>query len=773
MTLRESLFLVTALILAAGAHAQTAAPWQIGPFTRPENGNPIIAPRAESTFTDPILKAPAHWEALHTFNPAAIVRDGKIYVLYRAEDDSGAMAIGGHTSRLGLAESTDGIHFTRAEAPVFFPAKDKQQSREWPGGVEDPRLVEREDGAYVLTYTQWNRKTYSVGIASSRDLTHWTKYGPAFLTAAGGKYSRLQYKSAGIVTRIDPDKGRLIAAKIDGKYWMYWGEGAIHLATSPDLIHWTPVEDAQGAPIELLRPRPGHFDSSFPETGPPPVLTDAGIVVLYNGKNAPDAGDPDLGPNAYAAGEALFDTHDPSHLLAQAEHPDLKPETTYEKTGQYVAGTTFAEGLVYFHDQWFLYYGCADSLVSVVIAPKAPFSGVQGFYLKNNDTVVFYGDSITEQNQYNQYVELYTVTRFPLMRVHFYGAGVGGDRVTGGGGGPIDERLARDVFPLKPTVVTVMLGMNDGSYQATTDEIETTYTKGYEHILDSIRDRAPGARVTLLGPSPFDDVTRSARFPGGYNGVMNHFGDLDRDLAHKFGQTFIDLNAPVVAALQKAQALDPKVAGLLLPDRVHPGEVAHWVMAEALLKGWNAPALVSSVTIDGRAGKVVDEQNATVDQVNRDNGALRWTETENALPLAFIRDNETQALLLDVSDIQQQLNQEPLRITGLDAGTYNLTIDGTSVGAFSEHQLDSGINLADYQTPMRHQSQEVSWLVRDRDQAHYIHLRMAIRKFDAGAQPGQPDVMDAFENSLEDSIYKTAAPKPHIYALTLAVVPSR
>ena len=768
MTLRESLFLVTALILAAGAHAQTAAPWQIGPFTRPENGNPIIAPRAESTFTDPISKAPAHWEALHTFNPAAIVRDGKIYVLYRAEDDSGAMAIGGHTSRLGLAESTDGIHFTRADAPVFFPAKDKQQSHEWPGGVEDPRLVEREDGAYVLTYTQWNRKTYSVGIASSRDLTHWTKYGPAFLTAAGGKYSRLQYKSAGIVTRIDPDKGRLIAAKIDGKYWMYWGEGAIHLATSPDLIHWTPVEDAQGAPIELLRPRPGHFDSSFPETGPPPVLTDAGIVVLYNGKNAPDAGDPDLGPNAYAAGEALFDTHDPSHLLAQAEHPDLKPETTYEKTGQYVAGTTFAEGLVYFHDQWFLYYGCADSLVSVVIAPKAPFSGVQGFYLKNNDTVVFYGDSITEQNQYNQYVELYTVTRFPLMRVHFYGAGVGGDRVTGGGGGPIDERLARDVFPLKPTVVTVMLGMNDGSYQATTDEIETTYTKGYEHILDSIRDRAPGARVTLLGPSPFDDVTRSARFPGGYNGVMNHFGDLDRDLAHKFGQTFIDLNAPVVAALQKAQALDPKVAGLLLPDRVHPGEVAHWVMAEALLKGWNAPALVSFVTIDGRAGKVVDEQNATVDQVNRDNGALRWTETENALPLAFIRDNETQALLLDVSDIQQQLNQEPLRITGLDAGTYNLTIDGTSVGAFSEHQLDSGINLADYQTPMRHQSQEVSWLVRDHVEAHYIHLRMAIRKFDAGGQQGRMDVMDAFENSLEDSIYKTAAPKPHTYALTLA-----
>jgi predicted GH43/DUF377 family glycosyl hydrolase len=209
-----------------------------------------------------------------------------------------------------------------------------------------------------------------VGIATSPDLIHWSKWGPAFLTAEGGKYAHFNYKSAGIVTRLDKDKGRLIAARIDGKYWMYWGEGAIHLATSADLIHWTPVEDAQGEPIELLRPRPGHFDSSFPETGPPPVLTAAGIVVIYNGKNASAGGDPDLAPNTYAAGEALFDAKNPAHLLAQTDHPVLQPELPYEKTGQYAAGTTFAEGLVYFHDRWFLYYGCADSLVAVATAPK-------------------------------------------------------------------------------------------------------------------------------------------------------------------------------------------------------------------------------------------------------------------------------------------------------------------------------------------------------------------------------------------------------------------
>jgi predicted GH43/DUF377 family glycosyl hydrolase len=362
-------------MLTVAVQAQTAAPWQIGPFTRPASGNPVIAPLPASTFIDPILKTPAHWEALHTFNPAAIVRDGKIFVLYRAEDDSGAMEIGGHTSRLGLAESRDGIHFTRRDAPVFFPANDEQQPREWPGGVEDPRIVEREDGTYVLTYTQWNRSTFSVGIATSRDLTHWTKHGPAFLTAAGGKYADLRYKSAGIVTRLDVAKGRLIAVKIDGKYWMYWGEGAIHLATSSDLIHWAPVEDDHGAPVELLRPRSGHFDSTFPETGPPPVSTHAGIVVLYNGKNAVDGGDAALGPNAYAMGEALFDGHDPARLLARAEEPELKPEMPYEKTGQYAAGTTFAEGLVYFHRKWFLYYGCADSLVGVVTAAGTATQG--------------------------------------------------------------------------------------------------------------------------------------------------------------------------------------------------------------------------------------------------------------------------------------------------------------------------------------------------------------------------------------------------------------
>jgi beta-1,2-mannosidase len=347
--------------VALASLAQPVQSWTLGPFVRPVDA-PIIEPDPRATFADPITGKPVHWEALHTFNPAAIVRQGKIYVLYRAEDDSGTMTIGLHTSRLGLASSSDGVQFTTEPAPVFFPDLDSQKDRESPGGVEDPRLVEREDGTYVLTYTQWNRRHTDIGIATSTDLIHWTKHGPALV---GEKYQHLNYKSASIVTRLT--NGRLIAAKIHGSYWMYWGEIQVRLATSADLIHWVPVEDSTGKPIVLLHNRPGHFDSAFPEVGPPSVLTEHGIVLIYNGKNAAANGTRGIGDGAYSAGQALFSAGDPRKLLARTEKPFFRPEKPWEQSGQYAAGTTFAEGLVFFQDKWFLYYGCADSRVGVAV----------------------------------------------------------------------------------------------------------------------------------------------------------------------------------------------------------------------------------------------------------------------------------------------------------------------------------------------------------------------------------------------------------------------
>jgi predicted GH43/DUF377 family glycosyl hydrolase len=336
--------------------------WTLGPFTKPAAGNPVITPDAASRFHSPMGDTTVAWEAYATFNPAAVVRNGKVYVLYRAEDATGARQIGGHTSRLGLAESSDGLHFTRRATPVLYPDTDAQRSNEWPGGVEDPRIVETDDGTYVLTYTQWNRDVPRLAVATSRDLVSWTKHGPAFARAAGGKYLRSESKSGAILSRVEGD--RVIATRVNGNYWMYFGVPDLRIATSDNLTDWTPLE----APV--LSPRPGYFDSWLVEAGPPALITDRGIVVVYNAGNSGENGDPSVPARAYTGGQALFDLHDPVKLIARSDVPFIRPTRDYERTGQYPEGTTFVEGLVPFKGRWFLYYGTADSRVGVAVSNR-------------------------------------------------------------------------------------------------------------------------------------------------------------------------------------------------------------------------------------------------------------------------------------------------------------------------------------------------------------------------------------------------------------------
>jgi predicted GH43/DUF377 family glycosyl hydrolase len=283
--------------------------------------------------------------------------------LYRAEDASGAQEIGGHTSRLGLAESSDGLHFTRRETPVLYPDTDAQRRYEWPGGVEDPRIVESDDGTYILTYTQWNRDVPRLAVATSRDLISWTKHGPAFARAADAKYMRTESKSGAILSRIEGD--RLIATRVNGKYWMYFGVPDLRIATSENLLDWTPVEDSSGQAVKVLSARSGYFDSWLVEAGPPALLTPAGILVLYNAGSLPS--------RTYSAGQALFDAREPTRMIARSDSAFIKPTESYERTGQYAAGTTFVEGLVPFRGRWYLYYGTADSRVGVAMwDPQSP-----------------------------------------------------------------------------------------------------------------------------------------------------------------------------------------------------------------------------------------------------------------------------------------------------------------------------------------------------------------------------------------------------------------
>lgn len=363
----KKVYLILLITLVSGffGYAQEVEKeWMMGPFERFEDAQPIIQKNSETEFRDPMTNRIINWESMATFNPAAIVKDGKIHVFYRAEEKLGEKEIGGHTSRIGLAISEDGEKYIQNNKPVFYPDEDDQKQYEWTGGTEDPRIVETAENTYVLTYTQWNRDIPRLAVATSSDLKNWEKHGPIFEEWKDGKYHNLETKSGAIVTQLKDNK--LIAAKINGKYWMYFGVPHIWLASSDDLISWEPVEDYEGNLAPVLSPRPGYFDSWLVEAGPPPVLTEDGIVVLYNAGNSQNIGDQDLANRMYTGGQALFDSEEPWKLLDRAEEEFIKPELPFEKSGQYIDGTTFIEGLVYFNNAWYLYYGTADSMVGVV-----------------------------------------------------------------------------------------------------------------------------------------------------------------------------------------------------------------------------------------------------------------------------------------------------------------------------------------------------------------------------------------------------------------------
>ncbi len=371
--MRRIIFLIGFLLFASHvictAQKKIEVPsWALGPFVRPAQGNPVFVPNKSAKFLDPMSGKMIAWEESDTFNPGAVLKDGKINVLYRAEDNS-AVGIGSRTSRLGLAVSANGIKMQRRNTPVLFPANDVAKEFEWPGGCEDPRVAVTRDGRYLVLYTEWNHKNPRLGVALSKDLVHWKKYGPIFAKAYGGHFLNMNTKSASIVTKLQ--NGKVVIAKVNGKYWIYWGEEHVYAATSTDLVNWTPLTKANGSLKILMSSRPGFFDSDLTECGPPALMTKNGILLLYNGKNDAAHGDKNYTANAYSAGQALFDVKNPEKLLHRLDKPFFVPTEPFEKSGQYPAGTVFVEGLVYHQQLWYLYYGCADSRVGVAMSKSS------------------------------------------------------------------------------------------------------------------------------------------------------------------------------------------------------------------------------------------------------------------------------------------------------------------------------------------------------------------------------------------------------------------
>jgi lysophospholipase L1-like esterase len=391
------------------------------------------------------------------------------------------------------------------------------------------------------------------------------------------------------------------------------------------------------------------------------------------------------------------------------------------------------------------------------------------FALRDGDRVVFYGDSITDNAPYTKWIETYVLNQFPKMKVRFFNAGVGGDTVNGGWSGPVDVRLDRDLFRHKPTVVTIMLGMNDGKYNAGFDQPAfEAFKSGYEHILDRIQAESPLTRVWLLRPSPYDDVTRpSFANTEGYNRVLQKYGDAIAEMATKRSLGLIDMNAPMVETLKKAFAEKPEDAKKIIEDRVHPSYPGHLAMTATLLKGWGTPSFVSRTEIDV-AKREIRGIGVSTGRLNVSD-TITWTSTEDSLPFPIDHKDALTQFVLRNSDVEDTLGREVLIVKNLPPGNYKLSIDGKDIYTFSAETYSTGVDLSWLPTPMQAQSWRVYDLVQKRSAISYSSWRtiqIPLRDLSLKSSDEAVKVLDRLDEDLVKREHQEATPKPHRFSLS-------
>jgi lysophospholipase L1-like esterase len=355
------------------------------------------------------------------------------------------------------------------------------------------------------------------------------------------------------------------------------------------------------------------------------------------------------------------------------------------------------------------------SLFAFTAADAAPnmTSTPPDLLFQNGDRWTVIGDSITQGGTYYEWVWLYYLTRFPDRKIVVSNAGNSGDSASGG-----VLRYDWDIHPNKPTVATLMFGMNDVRRENygvdnVTPEIAATRAAALEDYRKNTtvlarRLKADGARLIFLTPTIYDEhmVTAMHNLTG-VNDALGRAGDLLPAIAKETGGTIIDLHHPMDAVNKRIQALDPKLT-LVRFDRVHPITVGHFVMAYIFLKAQGAPALVSSITLDASGSKVTESLNATTSNVSFSNGDLKFTVAEKALP--YPTDKEWKPALEWVP-FTDELNREMLRVTNLPTGVYQLLIDGAEVQKYDASALAAGVNLALENTPQAKLSAHVLELV--------------------------------------------------------------
>jgi len=429
-------------------------------------------------------------------------------------------------------------------------------------------------------------------------------------------------------------------------------------------------------------------------------------------------------------------------------------------------------------------------------APYEPKRIVDHIELKDGDTLVFLGDSITHQCLYTQYIETYYYTRFPKIRLNFHNAGVGGDRAA-----DALRRFDEDVVPYKPKYVTILLGMNDGSYTNYQQAVFDTYQQGMNTVLDRIRDL--GAIAVPMTPTMHDSRARRIHQPAKvndtretyYNGVLALYGAWLQEQAEVRGLGFVDMYSPLNTITLQQRTKDPKWT--MIQDAVHPGPNGQVVMACAILADMVPRSSVSQTLIAERNGKpVIQVGNGKATDFTAAPDKISFTLEANALPWVLPEDAAEGYKLTAAG---HRYSNERLTVQTLKAGRYDLKIDGQVVGTYGSEQLSRGIELEmNPKTPQYQQALQVALLNKKRNDEAYRPLRdqygqlknqrRAVDQAAARKDPNLETVKASYETwytgqkakvaelrakakAIEDEIYQSNQPKPHKYELVPSTTP--
>jgi lysophospholipase L1-like esterase len=329
-------------------------------------------------------------------------------------------------------------------------------------------------------------------------------------------------------------------------------------------------------------------------------------------------------------------------------------------------------------------FGGLVALAAGAVALAAPSARGGDFFFKDGDRVVMIGDSITEQHLYSNYVEMFTVTRFPAWNITFRNSGIGGDTSTGG-----NSRFKRDVLAHKPTAMTVDFGMNDGGYGGFNEGRYGSYMKGLQGMAEQAK--AGGVRVAWCTPQPLDNDKQGPTALVDYNQTLEKFSAGVKEIAAKNEGLFVDQFHPYLAVLDKARSAGPKYDRITGGDAVHPGPPGQVLMAASILKGLGFPSKVSSVEIDVANGKAdAKADNAKVSDLAVEGDGVKFSRLDAALPFF----PEEAKGILKHAPLLEELNEYGLKVTGLKPGKYEVKLGGKKVAEYTSEELAKGVNLA-------------------------------------------------------------------------------